>query len=355
MTTEQRTPPKFPVVGIGASAGGLEALNELLGQLPADTGMAFVIVTHQHPGHASLLPELLSRETEMDVSKATDGMRVAPNHVYVGTPGGYLAILNGRLQRMETGTEASPRLPIDYFFRSLAEDQKEYAICIVLSGTGTDGTLGLKAIKGATGMAMVQQPQSAKYAGMPSSAEATGLADYVLPPDEMPDKLIAYARGPYLQVNRQATDISEAAQTGPFALESMRKIFVLLRDRTGHDFSGYKPNTIRRRIERRMNVLQITDPMHYARYLVANPHEIDVLFKELLISVTSFFRDPQLWESLAEKPLQELFCVRPEDTTLRAWVAGCATGEEVYTLAMVMREGAEKLSRHYNSWYSTNS
>ncbi len=181
----------FPIVGIGASAGGLEALEELLASMPTDTGMGFVVVTHQHPGHTSMLPELLGKSTDLPVLEATEGVKVEPNHVYVMRPGGYLAILKGVLHRMETGEIEAPRLPIDYFFRSLAVDQRERAICIILSGTGTDGTLGLKAIKGESGMAMVQQVQSAKYAGMPSSAMATGLADYVLPPAEMPRQLVA--------------------------------------------------------------------------------------------------------------------------------------------------------------------
>lgn len=175
----------FPVVGIGASAGGLESL---LDHMPADTGMAFVAVTHQHPGHTSLLPELLSRDTEMPVVEASDGVKIEPNHVYVGPPGGVLAILNGTLHRMETDDDKAPRLPVDYFFRSLAIDLKERAICIVLSGTGTDGTLGLKAVKGEIGMAMVQKPQSARYSGMPASAIATGLADFMLTPTEMPEQ-----------------------------------------------------------------------------------------------------------------------------------------------------------------------
>jgi two-component system CheB/CheR fusion protein len=163
----------FPVVGIGASAGGLEALEELFDNLPSDTGMAFVVVTHQHPGHTSMLPELLRRKTEMNVVEATEGVQLQPNHVYVGPPGGQIAILDGRLHRLEAEKKEAPRLPIDYFFRSLATDQREKAICIVLSGTGTDGTLGMKAIKGESGMAMVQQPDSAKYGGMPSSAIST--------------------------------------------------------------------------------------------------------------------------------------------------------------------------------------
>ena len=209
----------------------------------------------------------------MTVVEAADGAKLEPNHVYIGPPGGYLAILNGTLHRMETEKKEAPRLPIDYFFRSLAEDHKERAIGIVLSGTGTDGTLGLKAIKGESGMAMAQQPQSAKYAGMPSSAVATGLVDYVLPPASMPKQLVAYAKGPYL------ASTAMAAELPALPAEPMQKIFVLLRGRTGHDFSAYKSNTIRRRIERRMNVHQIKKPGEYVRYLQENPHEIDILFQ----------------------------------------------------------------------------
>ncbi len=332
----------FPVVGIGASAGGLEALVELLDNMPADTGMAFVVVTHQHPGHTSLLPELLGKDTEMPVVAATDGTTLEPNHVYVASPGGHLAILNGTLHRMETENREAPRLPIDYFFRSLAEDQRERAICIVLSGTGTDGTLGLKAIKGESGMAMVQEPQSAKYAGMPSSAAGTGLADYVLPAAAMPNQLVAYASGPYL------TDHAMVAQSPVMPAEPMQKIFVLLRNRTGHDFSAYKENTIRRRIERRMNVHQIDEPGEYVRYLQENDHEIDTLFKELLISVTSFFRDPEAWEVLAAEPMAELLKSRPDNYSIRAWVPACASGEEVFTLAIVLHECMEKARRHFD-------
>ncbi len=331
--------PSMPVVGIGASAGGLEALEELFEHMPAETGMAFVVVTHQHPGHTSLLPELLGKETEMPVVEAADGTKLQPNHVYVGPPGGHLAILGGTLHRMEADAKTAPRLPIDYFFRSLAEDQKERAICIVLSGTGTDGTLGLKAIKGDSGMAMVQQPQSAKYAGMPSSAIATGLADYVLPPTAMPNRLIAYAKGPYLATAKADSEVPSVPA------EPMQKIFVLLRGRTGHDFSAYKSNTIHRRIERRMNVHQINNPNQYVRYLQENPHEIDVLFKELLISVTNFFRDAEAWSALGAH-LKKLLRSRPDNYTVRAWVPGCATGEEAFSLAIVLRECMDALNRH---------
>ena len=211
----------FPIVGIGASAGGLEALEELFAPMPKTTGMAFIVITHQHPGHISLLPELLGKITAIPVHPATDGLRVEPNHVYVSAPGGYLAILNGTLHRMEAGKKEAPHLPIDAFLRSLAADQQSKAICIILSGTGTDGTLGLKAIKGESGMAMVQEVQSAKYAGMPSSAVATGLADYVLPAGEMARQLVAYARGPYLVAPHDEDGATEFP-------EPMQKIFVLL-------------------------------------------------------------------------------------------------------------------------------
>lgn len=343
MASEKSTIKPFPIVGIGASAGGLEALDEFLGHLPPDTGMAFVIVTHQHPQHHSLLPELLARETKMSVVPASDGTEVKPNHVYVGTPGGYLAIHHGTLQRIED--QAAPfRLPIDSFFRSLAADQKERAVCIVLSGTGSDGTEGLKAIKGAAGIAIVQQSESAKFAGMPSSAEATGLADYVLAPAEMPARLIAYARGPYLK-DAGSPRFEESMF---FEAESMRRLLELLRTHTGHDFSGYKSNTIRRRIERRMSLHQIVKPEDYVHFLEQNAREIELLFKELLISVTSFFRDPASWEAFAGGPLTDVMNSSGDNATLRAWVPGCATGEEAYTLAIVMRERAERLKLRFN-------
>jgi PAS domain-containing protein len=292
-----RTAPRlkggFPVVGIGASAGGLEAMEELFHNMPADTGMAFVVVTHQHPGHTSMLPALLSKCSKMPVAEASDGVQLAPNHVYVGPPGALLSMMHGKLHLLEAAGDVLARLPIDHFFRSLADDQKERAICIVLSGTGTDGTLGLRTIKGESGMAMVQDVQSAKYAGMPSSAAATGLADYVLPPARMPAQLVAYVQGPYLKAPVPAPEIAA------MPAEPIEKVLLLLRNRTGHDFSSYKSSTIRRRIERRMNVHQIGRPSDYARYLQENEHEIDILFQELLISVTSFFRDPAAFEALA--------------------------------------------------------
>ena len=332
-----QTPKEFPIAGIGASAGGLEALEELFDNMPPEPGIAFVVVTHQHPGHTSMLPELLRRKTVLPVVEASEGTKLQPNRIYVGPPGGQMAILDGTLHRMDVDSREAPRLPIDYFLRSLATDQRERAISIILSGTGTDGTLGMKAIKGESGMAIVQQPQSAKYAGMPSSAIATGVADYVLPPAGMAQQLVAYVKGAYL--------------TGPTIYEMptvyaepLQKIFALLRIRTGNDFSLYKSNTIRRRIERRMNVHQIKKPNDYVRYLHENPHEIDILFKELLISVTNFFRDPEAWEAL-RPALQELVTSRAENQTLRVWVPGCATGEEAYSMAIALQEVMDNVGR----------
>ena len=278
----------------------------------------------------------------MPVAEATDGVRLQPNHVYVAPPSLNLAILKGSLQLMEPKKvkPGTPRLPIDYFFHSLVNDRQHRAICIVLSGTGTDGTIGLKAIKAGSGMAMVQKPETAKYAGMPGSAMATGLVDYVSPVGELPAQLVAYASGNYLKGGSPA-----AATVLP--PEPLNKIFLLLRGRTGHDFSSYKSSTIRRRIERRMNVHQINEARHYVRFLQENPHEIDLLFKELLISVTNFFRDPQAFDALAIA-LIPLLKSRPEGYTIRAWVPGCATGEEVYSLAILLRECMDKLKKHFD-------
>ena len=218
---------------MGASAGGLDALQEFVEQLPADTGMALIVVTHQHPGHTSLLPELLGRKTKVTVVEAADATKIEPNHIYVSPPGEYLALRGGTLQLTHFEAKNAPQLPIDHFFRSLADDQQERAVCIVLSGTGTDGTIGLKAVKAESGMVMVQKPQTAKYAGMPSSAIGTGLADYVLPPSEMPQQLVAYAQGPYLQ------GAAAAAETPAVSTEAMQKILLQLRARSGHDFLGY--------------------------------------------------------------------------------------------------------------------
>ncbi|MGA2245057.1 MAG: chemotaxis protein CheB [Verrucomicrobiota bacterium] len=333
-------PKPFPIVGLGASAGGLEALEQFLTHVPPDCGIAFVVVTHQHSGHTSLLPELLGKRTRMRVKAAADGLAVEPNTVYLSLPEVYLAILHGKLHLMEPDETGVLRLPIDYFFRSLAEDQMDKAIGIVLSGTGTDGTLGLKAIKGAAGMTMAQEPESAKYSGMPSSAITAGLVDYVLPVERLPERLITYHRGPYMAIGHE--QCGEEELSGP-----MQKILLLLRARTGHDFSLYKTNTIRRRIERRISVHALPGPQAYQHLLQENPHEMDLLLNELLIGVTNFFRDPEAFDVLAKTILPKLLASRPGEDPVRAWVAGCASGEEAYSLAMALQEGMDKLKKRF--------
>lgn len=322
-------PPGFLIVGIGASAGGLEAMEEFFRHMPPASGMAFVVVSHQHAGHVSLLPSLLSKCTAMPVVEAKDGMEVEANGVYLAPGGTNLAILHGILHLMEPPALDRVPLPIDYFFRSLAEDQKQRAVGIVLSGTGSDGTVGLRAIKVESGMTIAQDPSSAKYQNMPRSAIAAGVVDLVQPASQMAEPLLAYARN----LTKPALPLPERD-----ASQTLHKIFILLRDRTGNDFALYKENTIQRRIERRMNVHQIENLKSYLRFVLANPHELDALFQELLIGVTSFFRDPQAFEILEQKVLPARMSGKPEGATLRFWVAGCSTGEEAYSLAILFRE-----------------
>ena len=321
--------PGLLIVGIGASAGGLEAMEEFFRHIPANSGIAFVVVSHQHAGHVSLLPSLLSRCTAMPVVEATDGMEVEANHVCLAPGGINLAIMHGTLHFMEPALQERVPLPIDYFFRSLAEDQKQRAVGIILSGTGTDGTVGLRAIKAESGMTIAQEPQSAKYQGMPRNAITAGVVDVVQPADQMSEPLLAYARS--LTTPASSLPEREVSQT-------LQKIFILLRDRTGNDFVLYKESTIHRRIERRMNVHQIANMRQYLRFVQSNPSELDALFQELLIGVTSFFRDPQAFEVLVDKGLPSLVKGKPEGATLRLWVAGCSTGEEAYSLAILLRE-----------------
>src|SRR5262245_21682959 len=338
VSSKKRLSSGFPIVGVGASAGGLEALERFLSHMPADTGMAFILVTHLAPSHVSMLPDLLKRQTKIEVIQAEDGMKVKPNRVHIIPPNTDMAIMKGGLLLSPPTEARGLRLPVDHFFRSLAEDQRERAICVILSGNGTDGTLGLKAIKAECGMAMVQEVSSAKYDGMPRSAIETGLVDYILPPEKMPEQLIRYvthARGP--------SKVSGVSDVVP---ASLQKIFLMLRSQTGHDFSQYKKNTICRRIERRMHVHQIETANNYLRYLQQTPREADILFKELLIGVTSFFRDPEAFKVLKEHLLKSLK-ERPKDYGIRVWVPGCSGGEEVYSLAILLRECMEELNRSF--------
>ncbi|MDD2881013.1 MAG: chemotaxis protein CheB [Rhodoferax sp.] len=333
----------FPIVGIGASAGGLAAIEAFFAGMPADAdpGMAFVLVQHLDPDHKSLLTELIARRTRMQVLEVVDGVVVRPNCAYIIPPNRDMAFLNGTLQLLEPAAPRGHRLPIDFLFRSLALDQHERAIGIVLSGTGSDGTLGVRAIKGEGGMVMVQTPASSEFDGMPRSALATGMVDFELPPAEMAGQLIAYTTHAF---GRLPHHIS---LTEPLSESALRKIFVLLRTHTGHDFSQYKPSTIYRRIERRMAVHQIDGIDAYVKYLQQAPDEVQALFNDLLIGVTNFFRDPEAFAALEEKVIPTLFEGKPVGAAVRVWCTGCSTGEEAYSMAILLQERLATLRASY--------
>jgi two-component system CheB/CheR fusion protein len=325
----------FPIVGLGASAGGLEALEQFLGNVPAGSGMAFVIVQHLDPTRKGIMPELLQRATGMKVFQVKDRTLVRPECVYVIPPNKDLSILHGILHLLEPAAPRGLRLPIDFFLRALAQDQQERSIGVILSGMGSDGTLGLRAIKEKAGVVLVQEPASAKFDGMPRSAIDAGLADIVAPADELPQKILGYLQRTPL-IAKSEVALEDKAQS------AMGKAVILLRARTGHDFSHYKTNTLYRRIERRMGIHQIAKMADYIRYLQENSQELDLLFKELLIGVTNFFRDPAAWEQLGKQAIPALLASRSPGQALRAWVPACSTGEEAYSLAMVFKEALEE-------------
>ncbi|MCW7753451.1 PAS domain-containing protein [Desulfobotulus sp. H1] len=332
----------FPVVGIGASAGGLAAFEAFFSGMPANTepGMAFVLVQHLSPDHKSILADLIRRYTRMQVFQVEDGMAVMPNCAYIIPPNRDMAFLNGTLQLLEPGFPRGQRMPIDFFFRSLAQDLRERAIGVILSGTGSDGTLGIRAIKGEGGMVMVQNLTDTEYDGMPRSAMATGLVDYELPPAEMAAQLIAYTTHAF---SKQPRPLIPPPKTE----SSIRKIFVLLRVQTRHDFSHYKPSTIQRRIERRMAVHQIETMDAYVKFIQQTPEEVDALFRDMLIGVTSFFRDPQAFSAIEEEVIPGLFARKSDDSLIRVWVPGCSTGEEAYSLAMLLAEYQRTLGKGF--------
>ena len=330
-----------PVVGIGASAGGLETLNTFFSTLPPDSSMAFVVIQHLSPQHKSIMAALLNKQTRMPVDQIADGMKLEPNHVYLNPPGKNVAIFKSSLQLLEPIKSSAINMPVDFFFRSLAEDQGENAIGIIFSGTGSDGAQGIRAIKGEGGMAMAQQPETAKYDGMPKSAIATGLVDFILPVEKMPEALIHYVRHPVL------LPLDKIKFAAPPVKHLIQKVFALIRSATGHDFSHYKPKTIARRIERRLAVHQINKLSDYVLYLQKNPAEIDLLFKNLLIGVTSFFRDPETYDVLTKQILPELLIKKAPDESIRFWVAGCSTGEEAYSLGMILSEAMESANKHF--------
>ena len=331
-------PSRFLYVGIGASAGGLDALKKFLSNIPKNSGMAFIIVQHMDPTHKSGLVNILGNYTNLKVLEIVDGVQVESEHVYIIPPNKDLGILEGKLQLMEPIEPHGLRMPINYFFTSLAQDQTDKCVGIILSGFGTDGSLGLKSIKANGGICIAQDPSTAGSDGMPTSAINTGLVDIILAPEEMPEKLASYKKSSSKILKKILTPEDRNIQ-------ALRKIFILIRNRTGHDFSQYKKSTVFRRVGRRMNLHQIEEISQYLRYLQENPDEVDLLFKEFLINVTNFFRDSEAFESLKKGALNDLISKKSDFDTIRVWVPGCSTGEEVYSIAIIIRELLEETGK----------
>ena len=329
-------PGTTQIVGLGASAGGLEALEQFLANVPVGSGLAYVVVQHLDPTHKAMLVELLQRATAMPVRGATESLRVEPDVVYVIPPNSELSVVRGHLHLAQPSQPRGMRLPIDVLFCSLAREQGERAIGVVLSGMGSDGTVGLQAIKAQGGLTLAQQPESAQFDSMPNSAIAAVSADIVAPPSEMP-----------LRILRVLASQRPTSQQGAVADDSspqvLRSILGLLREHSKHDLSLYKSSTLKRRVERRMGVHGLDTMAAYEEFLRKNPEEFDLLFKEMLIGVTGFFRDPAVWQDLKDALIPALPALSAEGRRLRAWVVGCSTGEEAYTLAMVFKEAADAL------------
>jgi two-component system CheB/CheR fusion protein len=322
----------FPIVGVGASAGGLEAITQLLSHLPPDTGMAFVLVQHLDPRHESRLTDLLQKVTAMPVQEAAHGQAVQPNHVYTIPPNANLPIARGILHMTPRGEGRGPHLPIDFLFRSLAEDQQARAIAVVLSGTGSDGTLGACEVMAVGGITFAQDEKTAAQDGMPRSATDSGCVDFVLPPDEIARRLATIGGHPYL------APTPPPPEAEPTAEESYKKILATVRAVTGVDFSLYRDTTIRRRIMRRMALHAQQSMAEYARRLARDRTEVEALYHDLLINVTSFFRDPEVFEALKAEVFPELAKGKTPTEPVRIWVPGCSTGQEAYSLAMALVE-----------------
>jgi two-component system CheB/CheR fusion protein len=326
-----------PIVGIGASAGGLEATLKFLQAMPPDSGLGFVLIQHLDPERESFTVELLSKKTEMEVCEATDQTRVEANHVYVIPPNRYLAVQNGSLKVTEPEAPRGARAAIDFFLRSLAEDCQERAIGIILSGTGADGVLGARAIKAHGGLTIAQDPTTAQHEGMPSSAIAAGVVDHVLPVEKMPELLISYARHPY--ANGAGIEL---APKGAKNAHELNAILNWLRTRTKYDFRTYKKATLARRTARRMSLHRMETLTEYLDFLRDHPEEANELIKDLLINVTEFFRDGDAWRELEHSVLAPLAASKPADAPIRIWAPGCATGEEAYSIAMLMVEHVQR-------------
>src|SRR6266478_8419478 len=333
----------FPVVGIGASAGGLEAFRQLLEDLPTNTGMAFVLVSHLDPTHKSILTELLARRTRLPVTEVSDGMRVEPNNVYVLPPNTSMAIAEGilRLQPREEGRAG--RHPIDCFLRTLAEDQTHRAIGVILSGTDTDGTLGLESIKAEGGITFAQDAKSAKYDGMPRSATASGYVDFVLTPEEIAEELARISRHPFVN---PITDAAAEEKQPSAAGNGFHRVLALLQKSKGVDFTDYKANTLHRRITRRMVLNKLESMEAYAKFMRENAAEVEALYQDILINVTSFFRNPEAFALLKERIFPGIVEYHASDQPIRIWTLGCSTGEEAYSIAISFAEFAADHAEH---------
>jgi two-component system, chemotaxis family, CheB/CheR fusion protein len=328
----------FPIVGVGASAGGLAAFEQFFTAIPPDTGLAFVVIQHLSAAHGSILPEILQRFTAMPVTQVTEDIEINPNRVYVIPPGYNLALLDGHLKLMQQETGKGIRLAIDFFFRSLAQVQGASAIGVVLSGTGSDGSLGLKLIKAEGGLTIAQDPETAEFGDMPHNAIATKEVDFILPPQKIGELILKY-------IHHQVLDGYQRVKSDfHIPVGGLQRLYYLLRLKTGHDFSLYKQNTLLRRIERRMKVCLVKDLAEYITYLEAHPEEVEALFREMLINVTHFFRDPAAFEALGEKAIRPLLAQKlAAHAPLRVWVAGCSSGEEAYSVAIAIHEQIEAL------------
>jgi two-component system CheB/CheR fusion protein len=333
--SHSRADDAFPVVGIGASAGGLEALERFLSGVPSGSGMAYVVVQHLDPTHKGMMPELLQRATALPVVQARNRLKVKRDHVYVIPPNHDMSILKGSLYLFAPTAPRGQRLPIDFFLKSLAEDRHQQAVGVLLSGMGSDGTAGLRTIKENAGLALVQDPASAAFPSMPQSGIDAGLVDIIAPAAELPGRIIACLR--------EGATLEESGRVADGQLKSgLEKVLILMRTHNGQDFSHYKKSTLYRRVERRMGIHQIGRIADYVLLLQENPQELDLLFREFLIGVTGFFRDPIAWDSLRDIAFRGIFERSPSGRALRAWVPGCSTGEEAYSLAITFKEALEK-------------
>ena len=333
--SEPSTAPKLLVVGLGASAGGIQALRTFFSHVPADSGSAYVVILHLSPDHDSKLAEVLQTSTSIPVTQVTHPVPIEPNHVYVVPPNRRLEITDGMLTLSEMTQREHRRSPVDIFFRALADAYGARSVCAILSGTGPNGSAGLKRVKEYGGLVLAQSPDEAAYNDMPNNAIATGLVDIVLPAAEMPARIAEY-------YGRLRTNVAPApGMDTTDETDALREVMTLLRVRTGHDFANYKSGTLLRRLQRRLNVVGLSTVSEYARLIREEPAEAVLLMKDLLISVTHFFRDPDAFTLLEERVIPRLFEGKRADDQIRVWVPACATGEEAYSVAMLLAEHAE--------------